>query len=97
MRHDLHLHKGAFKVSYSFWTLKVTVSRRSKALACKLSNNTTEPPQPTYHVPLPSKQRAVISVSDFFSERGQPGRPIRKELAEEGFCEDFSREVRSGE
>jgi hypothetical protein len=44
MRHDLHLHKGAFKVSYSFWTLKVTVSRRSKALACKLSNNTTEPP-----------------------------------------------------
>ena len=27
----------------------------------------------------------------------QPGRPIRKELAEEGFCEDFSREVRSGE
>ena len=59
MRHDLHLHKGAFKVSYSFWTLKVTVSRRSKALACKLSNNTTNLPQPTYHVPLPSKQRAA--------------------------------------
>jgi hypothetical protein len=69
MRHDLHLHKGAFKVSYSFWTLKVTVSRRSKALACKLSNNTTEPPQPTYHVPLPSKQRAVTISLGLFSER----------------------------